>query len=260
MFCSKCGNQVNDGAVFCCKCGYKLDGSIPVSQNTDNKNNSHQQSPMVAYVEQPRQNSVGIDSEEANKKLLAIVFFIVSGIMMLGAFIALIATRLSVIADLIETDYSHSMVERAFQNAYEESQGVIIFLFFAYVAYIIFQSFTLWTQYRKREFARNKKAVKINCGVDIISLLVISVLIGASLSDAISGAHFSLLYYVILMVIIVFKIIYAVLYCQAADYEEYLSEKESKAASGLNWKCEHCGHINVGSDTFCIKCENNRSR
>ena len=45
MFCSKCGNQVNDGAIFCCKCGYKLDGSIPVSQNTDNKNNSHQQSP-----------------------------------------------------------------------------------------------------------------------------------------------------------------------------------------------------------------------
>ena len=265
MFCSKCGNQVKDDALFCDKCGYKLDGSVPINQSTATypQQPIYQQTPQIVYVNQPKHSFISDDPEETNRKLAAIIFFIVSGIMMLGAIITLVATKLGIIADMIESDYPHSSIERALQGSFEESKGFIIFFFFAYIAYIIFQSFTLWLQCRKREFAKNRKAVKFNCVSDIVCILLVTLLIGISLSDATHGStHFSVLYYVIIIAIITFKIIYAVLYSKAADYEEYLSGKERRASSvpSNDWVCVHCGSSNAGNDTFCQKCGKNYTR
>lgn len=269
MFCSKCGNSVKDDAVFCEKCGYKLDGSIPIvqeinnSQQTDRQPMQYTQPPQIIYVNQPRRDFISGNPEEVSKKMASVVFFIFSAFMLLSVLITLAVTRFGIIADLVESDYSHSSIERAFQKMYEESIGYIIIPLFAYIAYVIYQGFMLWKQCKKREFSKNRLTVKFNCVSDVICVLVLSGMSVYYLSDATNGdVRLSALAYVFVIAVIAFKIIYAVLYCQAADLEEYIMRKESHISSvpTSEWICVHCGAKNDKKDAFCQNCGKNYSR
>ncbi len=68
MFCKKCGNQLNDGAVFCPKCG------TPVTQNVETVNNTEeiQDTKSSDTLSQRVRSLVEIPKKKVNKKILII--------------------------------------------------------------------------------------------------------------------------------------------------------------------------------------------
>lgn len=78
MFCENCGNKINDGAMFCGKCG--------IPQNASEQDLSSSTNPTIgaSYMQQAiHSKAVAIQAGKKNKKLLFIIIGVVAVIILL---------------------------------------------------------------------------------------------------------------------------------------------------------------------------------
>ena len=61
MYCPKCGNKLNDNAIFCCKCGYKVKKDVST----------------VEVKEEEKKDLVRVEPPQKNNNIVIIVLFII---------------------------------------------------------------------------------------------------------------------------------------------------------------------------------------
>lgn len=261
MFCSKCGKEVQEGTAFCSSCGQPLQGT-----NVSPTNNTQSQ---IIYVNQSNIGMMSAPPEERNKKLNAIAFYLISAILSLCLIMAILGSKLELLAGFISTDLSQNTIADAFRSIYEEHAAILWCLGILYLSIPITQGILLWSMYKKRNFTLRINNVVtqniLDSAVWFIFPIIINILI--SRNSRIEGSA-SFLFWTLSIAIIASKIIYAVLYYKASECEKinirnekrvvYNGSEQKSSENGGYWICKNCSTSNSAKDSFCQKCGKNK--
>lgn len=119
------------------------------------------------------------------------------------------------------------------------------------------EGIVLWQDCVKRAFEPRQKNIVMRCVFSSIGWIIIPLIVGHAISNKISGEiSFTTLAYMMLLLVIGWKITYAVMYYKAAECERknvYYEDQRRKNETG-SWICHTCQTENPNSTAVCSKC------
>ncbi len=273
MFCSKCGKQIADDALFCEGCGNPT-GS---SQNSAVPQQAVyvQTAPAGQYIVE---KAPSIPVKEKEWKIMAIAMFVVQTVLTLGLLVAIVASEGKMIFSFIG-DYPEWLLEKL----WNEIGGLCYFVTIIYAAVQIFLGVSHYMlAYTRRMFNEHKRQVIASCISDALMGGLMPVAIGIVLAEETDG-EISFMLVFIGIILLALNIATAVFYHKAGDIESFEKYKEGKVVGGNaaepsaydpnralsrladlanggsgnvpnKWICNSCGTQNNNTDSFCSGC------
>lgn len=206
MFCSKCGKELPEGAVFCPSCGGSVNGTNPTQPKVP-----------PSPVNYGSANS-GISAEEKNKKLVAIAAFILCAVMNLFFYWSIVISKGSIIFG----DYINHSIWGDSENTFFTVVSVLMTLGSIILA---FTEFLL--PYINRTFDKKRATVKGSLVPGFFLAGPMSVILAYK-----ANKHCDYIPIVLLVLgisVSALAIIVAITYSAAAYYERYQITKEKEA-------------------------------
>lgn len=246
MFCSNCGKEIAEGSAFCSGCG---------------KATSNGQSPaapvqQVVYVDRAQNKGIAGAPDEVKVKKGVFLLYIFGAVMMLAMFLIIHATKFGIFSELI--DVSGISEEEYFEHLYEEYSAVIWIISLMLLLPTIAKGIVLWRACVNRVFVIKQHNVIVNCVLSSIVWIIIPPILSNIMSNRWnSDVSFTAFTYLLIVLVIAYKIIYAVLYYNATVREErYVSMEEKKLRNPEKkfWVCDKCGTENDTRNSVCQKC------
>ncbi|MBO5266198.1 MAG: zinc-ribbon domain-containing protein [Ruminiclostridium sp.] len=240
MYCSKCGKEISDSAVFCDKCGNKVGASIESEK---------------IYTRETK--SDGMSSEEKERKLRAVIVFIMVCLISMGAVLALLAEDSGALDLVLDFEYESHI--NALKEALSEYDILIKILLFGSI--IVSSVVNYIIPFMKRDFEGGFKGV-LSTGVfdALCPVIVFFILKTSEVSEYFTVNFFGFMGYIVYLFAVVCNVI---AYKKAAEAETtaYYYNKKSNNNNLLNklganeeWKCKHCGTINKPTMDYCKDC------
>lgn len=244
MFCSKCGKEIRDDAVFCDKCGAKAGGGTDRSISE-------------------------ISFEEKNLKMKAIAMFGIFASACLLFVMVVFASDFDAVTSLFTGGASSSILELAFgeYNSVIIIAQLILIAFEALFAYIL--------PYKNRCFSASSGISNLftSASGSLITILFIFLIISHFSGDI----EVQPLFWIIAGVFIVLDLVKMLSYRKAREYEESVLAYGNKAFEKVNyskkprpswmpseetetklsnepWECMHCGAHNPYTQNSCKDC------
>ena len=244
MFCSKCGKEIADDAAFCSSCGYGINGTGK-SHLLDSS----------------------ISSEEKERKLRAMIVFLISAMIEISAVLAMLVTKMQCLKLIIGDTRT---AERFLEDAWDENGMLLMMCGFLIIAAEIMLGVIFYVlPYVKREYTSMKKQVMGSA----IAEAVASIIVGAWFAYYVHIQDCDSFFVILFAALLSFsKVFVAISYSIAADVEDRekfrstIASRASKLSAmssgnvinnttGL-WRCGKCGTQNKNTDSFCKDCGN----
>lgn len=247
MFCSKCGKEINDDAVFCDKCGSPTNNSLTGNSNAERRNEK-------VYVSK---ESSAFAVKEKNEKMKAIIATIICCfVVVIFAFVAI--NDISIYVD-------GPRIERLEEILSESGSALFPLLILVAVADLGFCLFA----YFGRNFEKFFKSIIGGAVVNALCPLIIIFSFYKAIEETgyekadYKISFFFVFMYAILLSVEAFRVITFKKASDAEDAARYYENKDSlkglKCLSNENdastdWKCKHCGSTNKYSQDYCKDC------
>lgn len=247
MFCSSCGKEIDEGSAFCSGCGKAVGAPqataapAPVQQ--------------VVYVDRVQRKGIAGAPDEVKKKTMVLLLYFLGAAMLLSMILIFHVTKFGICTELIEIS---SISQRTYEYFYEEYSAIIWFLSLILFLPSVTKGIVLWKACVNRNLDVKQKNVAVSCVLGSICWIIILPIISNALSSRLQeDVGFTALTYLLIVCVIAHKIIYAVLYHNAAVSEVDNLYREKYHKSIERWTCKVCGNENTNKDLFCQKCGKN---